>query len=427
MHNRKISVVGLGYVGLPVACSFAASGIKVIGFDINEARIAELKSGVDRTDEVECGDLESPFLTFTTNASDLGESDFHIVTVPTPITEDYKPDLGPLISASRTVGSILKKGDIVVYESTVYPGVTEEECIPLLESESGLSFGVDFTVGYSPERINPGDKSHRLESIVKVVSGSDPVTLSIVASVYSSVVKAGIHRAPSIRVAEAAKVIENTQRDLNIALMNELSFIFDRIGIRTKDVLEAAGTKWNFLPFTPGLVGGHCIGVDPYYLTSKAESLGYNPQVILSGRRINDSVGVFVGNKLVELLRTRGSDIRSAKVGVLGMAFKENVPDLRNSRVPDILAVLRSHGIEAIIHDPLADHAEVELEYGVKLSALDSFANLDGLILAVPHKAYLDSALSLPVRQLKRDGIFVDLKSVMDPGELPPELLYWSL
>ncbi|MEZ5841976.1 MAG: nucleotide sugar dehydrogenase [Hyphomicrobiales bacterium] len=426
-HGRKISVIGLGYVGLPVATTFAATGVDVIAFDIDTGRIAELKAGHDRTGEVEDGDLSAPGLFLTADPADLSRADFHIVTVPTPITANRQPDLRPLLSASRTVGRQIKKGDIVVYESTVYPGATEEDCVPILEAESGLKFGTDFTVGYSPERINPGDKEHRFSTITKVVSGSDAATLDAVAAVYGSVVKAGVHRAPTIKVAEAAKVIENTQRDLNIALMNELAMIFDKLGIRTKDVLEAAGTKWNFLKFTPGLVGGHCIGVDPYYLTAKAETVGYNPEVILAGRRINDNMGPHVAQRLIKLLVHRDHQVRSTKIGILGLTFKENVPDLRNSRVPDIIRELMDYGIEPLIHDPMADAAEARHEYGVTLSPLEAFSGLDAVILAVPHREYLDAGAKAIAAQLKPNGIVIDVKSALSPADLPDAISYWSL
>ena len=351
-HNRKIAVIGLGYVGLPVAVSFARSGARVIGYDIDADRIAELRDGHDRTREVEAAELGQPSLVLTAAAEALRDADFFIVTVPTPIDDALRPDLRAMLSASRTVGTVLKRGDIVVYESTVYPGAVEEECVPVLEKTSGLAAGVDFTVGYSPERINPGDKAHRFESIIKVVAGQDEKTLAVVADVYGSVVTAGVHRAPSIKVAEAAKVIENTQRDLNIALMNELSAICHALRIDTGDVLAAARTKWNFLPFLPGLVGGHCIGVDPYYLTHRAERAGYHPQVILAGRRINDGVGQRIARECVRLLLRAGTS--DATVTVLGLTFKEDVPDIRNSRVVDIVRELKSFGIKVQVHDPIA-------------------------------------------------------------------------
>src|SRR5262245_40332840 len=355
LEQEKIAVIGLGYVGLPVAISFGRK-LPTIGFDIRQRRIDELKKGHDETMEVTGDQLaSSKHLEMTADPAKLADCTFYIVAVPTPIDSNNRPDLGPMISASKTIGPHLKKGDIVVYESTVYPGVTEEVCGPILDERSGLRNGVDYFLGYSPERINPGDKEHTFEKIMKVVSGQTPETLDRVARVYASVVTAGVHKAASIKVAEAAKVIENTQRDLNIALMNELALIFDRLGIRTADVLAAARTKWNFLPFSPGLVGGHCIGVDPYYLTTKAEQLGYQPEVILAGRRINDAMGAHVAQRLVKLLVHADRPVKGARVGVLGLTFKENVRDLRNSKVPDIVAELRQFAIDPLVHDPIAD------------------------------------------------------------------------
>ncbi len=425
--DRKISVIGLGYVGLPVAVSFSKIS-KVIAFDINKKRIDELRKRIDCTGEVDHEDLKSNKLYFTHEDKDLNDADFHIVTVPTPITKNRQPDLSPLISASKTVARNLKKGDIVVYESTVYPGATEEECVPILEAESGLSFGKDFSVGYSPERINPGDKEHRFDTITKVVSGSDKKTLEAVASVYGSVVRAGIHKANSIKVAEAAKVIENTQRDLNIALMNELALIFDKLNIRSRDVLQAAGTKWNFLPFTPGLVGGHCIGVDPYYLTAKAEAVGYYPEVILAGRRINDNMGAFIAQRLIKFLSTSSNNlIRNTKIGILGLTFKENVPDLRNSRIPDIINELMNYGINPIIHDPMVDPEQANQEYGVKTADLSQFHNMDAVIFAVPHQTYLKDIHTQLPGYLHENGIVIDIKSALDPSKLPKNMMYWSL
>ncbi|APF38432.1 nucleotide sugar dehydrogenase [Chelatococcus daeguensis] len=425
--DRVISVVGLGYVGLPVACAFAAGGYRVIAFDIDAGRIAELKDGIDRTGEVEPQELAAPLLHLTGDAQALREADFHIVTVPTPITRQRLPDLGPLLAASRTVGRVLKRGDIVVYESTVYPGATEEDCVPVLEAESGLIFGRDFTVGYSPERINPGDHAHRFATITKVVSGSDPATRATVAAVYGAVVRAGIHEAPSIKVAEAAKVIENTQRDLNIALMNELALIFDRVGIATSDVLDAAATKWNFQRFSPGLVGGHCIGVDPYYLTAKAEALGYHPQMILAGRRINDAMGHFIGEKLVKLLLARGRDLHTARVAILGLTFKENVPDLRNSRVPDIIAELGEYGIRPLVHDALAEAREAERAYGVALADWGALDALDAVVLAVPHGAYVADEGARIASMLAPGAVVIDVRSAIKPGRLPKDVLHWRL
>jgi UDP-N-acetyl-D-galactosamine dehydrogenase len=428
VEQETIAVIGLGYVGLPVALSFGAK-VSTVGFDIRQKRIDELKRGVDDTREVTTEQLKSATkLELTADPARLADCTFYIVAVPTPIDANNRPDLGPMISASRTVGPHLRKGDIVVYESTVYPGVTEEVCGPILEEKSGLKSGVDFFLGYSPERINPGDKEHTFERIVKVVSGQDEASLDRVAKVYELVVTAGVHRAPSIKVAEAAKVIENTQRDLNIALMNELALIFDRMGIRTQDVLAAAGTKWNFLRFTPGLVGGHCIGVDPYYLTAKAESVGYHPEVILAGRRINDGMGRFVAQKLVKLLIARDVVVQEARVGVLGFAFKENVPDLRNSRVPDVLEELAAFGIEAQVHDPLASPALAQAEHGVRLADLPAFADLDALVLAVPHATYLELGPDRLAAMLRPGGgVLIDVRAALDPATLPPEVLHWSL
>jgi UDP-N-acetyl-D-glucosamine/UDP-N-acetyl-D-galactosamine dehydrogenase len=425
-HGRKIAVIGLGYVGLPVAVAFARSGVPVIGFDIGSERVRELQCGRDRTREVDPADLRQPALRVTADAADLGAADFFIVTVPTPIDEARRPDLRPLLSASELVGKALRNGAIVVFESTVYPGATEEDCIPVLERASGLRAGSDFTVGYSPERINPGDMEHRFETIRKVVAGQDQRTLEIIAAVYGSVVKAEIHRAPSIRVAEAAKVIENTQRDLNIALMNELSAICHLLGIDTADVLAAAQTKWNFLPFTPGLVGGHCVGVDPYYLTARAEKAGYHPEVILAGRRINDGVGARVARECLRFLMRNGSSSRL--VTILGLTFKENVPDIRNSKVKDILAELNAFGASVQVHDPLAAAGEVRREFGIELAASDDLAPADVIILAVPHEAYLAEGWPFLVRLLKNGrGIVMDLKARLDRARAPSGIELWRL
>jgi UDP-N-acetyl-D-galactosamine dehydrogenase len=386
-HDRKIAIIGLGYVGLPVAVAFARAGAAIVGFDIAPARIAELRAGIDRTREIAPGDLRHSCLRLTSEAAELAGADFFIVTVPTPIDATRRPDLGAVLAASETVGRAMRPGAIVVYESTVYPGATEEDCVPVLERASGLKAGADFTVGYSPERINPGDKQHRFETITKVVAGQDQRTLGIVAEVYGSVVTAGIHRAPSIKVAEAAKVIENTQRDLNIALMNELAAICHALGLDTGDVLAAARTKWNFLPFTPGLVGGHCIGVDPYYLTHRAEKAGYHPEVILAGRRINDSVGQRVAQECVRRLLRNGR--AAERVTVLGLTFKEDVPDIRNAKAVDIVRELTSFGLTVQVHDPLAAPADAMHEYGLKLTEDAALAPADAVILAVPHQAYL--------------------------------------
>ena len=422
-HGRKLAIIGLGYVGLPVAVAFGRQGTPVIGFDIDAARISELKAGRDRTREVEPHDLGHPCLHFTSDAAKLSGANFFIVTVPTPIDQARRPDLTALLDASRTVGEALKKGDIVVYESTVYPGATEEDCVPVLEQASGLSAGRDFAVGYSPERINPGDKAHRFETIKKVVAGQDAQTLDIIASVYGTVVTAGLHRAPSIKVAEAAKVIENAQRDLNIAFMNELSAIFHELGIDTADVLAAAGTKWNFLSFTPGLVGGHCIGVDPYYLTYRAQKAGYHPHVILAGRRINDSVGRRVARECLRLLK---AGTRTQRVTLLGLTFKENIVDIRNSRAMDIVREFQSFGIDVQVHDPLADPAAALQQYGLVLQA--DPAPADAVVLAVAHDSYRLSGWPLITRLLKDGrGLVMDLKSALDPLKRPAGIELWRL
>lgn len=423
-HGRKLAVIGLGYVGLPVAVAFAGQGTPVIGFDIDAARISELKSGRDRTREVEPDDLDHPSLRFTSDPTELSAADFFIVTVPTPIDQARRPDLSALLHASRTVGEALKQGDIVVYESTVYPGATEEDCVPILEQASSLTAGRDFTVGYSPERINPGDKAHRFESIKKVVAGQDARTLEIVAAVYGSVVTAGLHKAPSIKVAEAAKVIENAQRDLNIAFMNELSAIFHELGIDTRDVLAAASTKWNFLNFTPGLVGGHCIGVDPYYLTYRAQKSGYHPDVILAGRRINDSIGVRVARECMRRLLKAGA--AAERVTVLGLTFKENVVDIRNSQVVDVVREFQSFGVTVQVHDPLADPSAALEEYGLALQKEPAPA--DAVVLAVAHDTYRDAGWPLITRLLKNGrGLVMDVKGVLDPLQAPAGIEIWRL
>lgn len=430
--ESAVAVVGLGYVGLPLAVAFARH-FKVIGFDLNDRRVRELASGLDRTGEVTSEALKGCSARFTSDPAALREARAVIVAVPTPIDEHRNPDLSPVEGASRTVGRNLSEGTVVVYESTVYPGVTEEICLPILEAESGLRCGIGFTMGYSPERINPGDKVHTLETIKKIVSGSDASTLDLLAELYGTVVKAGIHRAPSIKVAEAAKVIENTQRDLNIALMNELSIIFDRLGIDTLDVLEAAGTKWNFLPFRPGLVGGHCIGVDPYYLTFKAEELGCHPQVILAGRRINDEMGKHVAETCVKLLIRQGRLVNAARVGVLGFTFKENVPDLRNTRVIDVIRELREYGVEVLVHDPLADADEVRREYGLSFASLEALTELDALIVTVPHRAYAEQGvLALPALHARfaepDKALLLDVKGHFSPAAVDAEgMAYWRL
>jgi UDP-N-acetyl-D-galactosamine dehydrogenase len=416
-HTRKVSVIGLGYVGLPVAVAFGKSQ-QTIGFDIKKGRIEELKNGHDSTGEVSCEELKAANILFTDSIEDLKKADFHIVAVPTPIDEANQPDLTPMLAASVTVGKALKKGDIVVYESTVYPGATEEDCVPILEKHSGLKCGVDFKVGYSPERINPGDKEHTFTKIKKVVSGQDAETLEIVAAVYASVVTAGVHKASSIKVAEAAKVIENTQRDLNIALMNELALIFDKMGIDTMDVLTAAGTKWNFLNFRPGLVGGHCIGVDPYYLTHKAEKCGYIPQVILSGRRINDGMGKYIAQKTVKEMLAAGSNVLGGCVTVLGLTFKEDCPDIRNSKVVDIIRELKEFGLKVQIHDPFADPEEVKHEYGLDVVKWDELMPADAVLVAVAHKEYKQLCPDQLKKLGKNSPVVIDVKGIYDPEQI---------
>jgi len=423
---EKIGIIGLGYVGLPVALAFARKFPNSVGFDIHEEKVQELARGFDRNHEVQEAELKASPLKFTSNVEDLRGCTFFVVAVPTPVDENNVPDLTPVVMASRTVGKVLTKNAVVVYESTVYPGVTEDICGPELCKTSGLD-RKDFKLGYSPERINPGDKEHTLERITKVVSGEDAETLERVASAYGAIIEAGVHRAPSIKVAEAAKVIENTQRDINIALMNELAIIFDLMGIRTTDVLAAAGTKWNFLKFRPGLVGGHCIGVDPYYLTMKAQQLGYQPEVILAGRRINDGMGKFVAQRLVKHLVNADIPVKGARVGVLGLSFKEDVNDIRNSKVPSILTELKEYGINAIIHDPLADPQDATHEYGIQLSSLDEFRALDGLVFAVSHKAYLEMGIEKLTSTLRDGGIFVDVKSAFSSAKLERSIRYWCL
>ena len=423
-HGRKLAVIGLGYVGLPVAVAFARQATPVIGFDINATRIAELAAGRDSTREVEEEDLHHAHLRLSSDPAALSAADFFIVTVPTPIDAARRPDLTALLRASETVGRALKKGDIVVYESTVYPGATEEDCVPVLQRASGLTAGRDFTVGYSPERINPGDKAHRFESIKKVVAGQDERTLEIIASVYGSVVTAGLHKAPSIKVAEAAKVIENAQRDLNIAFMNELSAIFHQLGIDTKDVLAAAATKWNFLNFTPGLVGGHCIGVDPYYLTFRAQKAGYHPDVMLAGRRINDSIGVRVARECLRRLLKAGA--RAERVTVLGLTFKENVVDIRNSQVVDIIREFQSFGLDVQVHDPFADPAAAVEEYGITLQ--QDLTPADAVVLAVAHDPYRALGWPLITRLLRNGrGLVMDVKGVLDLQAKPAEIDVWRL
>ena len=423
-----VAVLGLGYVGLPVAVAFGRER-RTIGYDLSKKRIENLKHRVDVTGEVSTAELtEAKYWHPTADPAALGEADFIIVAVPTPINAARQPDLRPLQSASETVGRYMKRGATVIYESTVYPGCTEEICVPILERNSGMRWRQDFHVGYSPERINPGDKEHSFVKIRKIVSGDDGDTLDKVAALYGSVVKAGVYRAPSIRVAEAAKVIENTQRDLNIAFVNELAIIFERLGLDTSEVLKAAGTKWNFLPFRPGLVGGHCIGVDPYYLTHKAELLGYHPQVILAGRRINDGMGPHVARKAIQQMIHAGRSIKGARVNVLGLTFKEDIPDIRNSKVADILHELREFGVEAHVHDPLASAEDALHEYGVKLRSWEELPAADALILAVPHKRYLEMPTQNIIKKVVRGGCVIDVKSVLDAQALRREgLRVWRL
>jgi UDP-N-acetyl-D-galactosamine dehydrogenase len=427
-RENKIAVVGLGYVGLPLAVHLCTH-FDVVGFDLKTDRIKELASGIDRTLEVTDAQLKQAQIHYTDNPQDLADCKLIIVAVPTPI-DDYRiPDLGPLQGASTTVGKFLQKGSCIVYESTVYPGATEEVCIPILAMESGLEFGRDFTVGYSPERINPGDKVHTLENIMKIVAGSDPATCELLALVYGQVVSAGIHKASSIKVAEAAKVIENTQRDLNIALMNELAKIFDIIGIDTHEVLEAAGTKWNFLSFKPGLVGGHCIGVDPYYLTFKAEALGYHPEMILAGRRINDGMGKHAAERAVKMLIAAGKQVRGARVAILGITFKENVPDLRNTRVVDIIRELKDYGVDVLVSDPLADPEEALKYYGVNLVPIEKIKEVDAVILAVMHRIYQEEGLpGIAGRCSGPNALVIDIKGCFRPEEAQNSgVTYWRL
>jgi UDP-N-acetyl-D-galactosamine dehydrogenase len=413
--DAVVAVVGLGYVGLPLAVEFGKKG-RTIGFDLSEAKVANYRNFVDPTGEVASDELRAArHLEVTTDPAKLAEADYIVVAVPTPVDIAHNPDFTPLAGASTTVGKHMKRGAIVVFESTVYPGATEEVCIPLMEKHSGLKWKEDFHVGFSPERINPGDKEHTLTTILKVVSGDDDATLESVAQLYESVVKAGVYRASSIKVAEAAKVIENTQRDLNIALMNELAIIFDKVGIDTLEVLKAAGTKWNFLPFRPGLVGGHCIGVDPYYLTHKAEMVGYHPQVILAGRRINDGMAKFVAEKTVKSMISSGFHVKGSKVNVIGLTFKENCPDLRNSKVADIVHELESYGCDVHVYDPVADGEEAQHEYGIKLERWEDLPKADALVMAVPHKEVLALSLLDFQSKLNDSGCFIDVKSQFDP------------
>lgn len=431
-RREAICVIGLGYVGMPIAVAFAKRGVKVIGFDLNESKIAVYRSGVDPTCEVGDEAVKNSTVEFTSDETALRRAKFHIVTVPTPVNADHTPDLTPVKRACRILGRNLTRGSIVVFESTVYPGVTEDVCVPILELESGLRCGPDFKVGYSPERINPGDKVHRLNTIIKIVSGMDGETLDDIAKVYEIVVDAGVHRAESIKIAEAAKVIENSQRDINIAFMNELAIIFNQMGLDTKAVLEAAETKWNFLKFRPGLVGGHCIGVDPYYLTYKAELMGYHSQVILSGRRINDGMGKYVAEQLVKKLVTSGKPVQGARVGILGFTFKENCPDTRNTKIVDIVHELNEYGIQPLITDPRADAAEAERLYGIRFCKFDDIQHCDAVVLAVAHEEFL----SLSRHQVdamfdddsRKKKILFDVKGILDRKEYESAgYVYWRL
>ena len=425
--SPTIGVIGLGYVGLPLAIEFGKK-YRTIGLDLKEKVIACYRQGYDPTGEVANDQFTaSTGLQFTTNPEDLGEADYLIVAVPTPIDEANQPDLKPLVGATRTAGKVMKKGCTVVFESTVYPGLTEEICVPILEEESGLKWKQDFHVGYSPERINPGDKVHTLTRIVKVVSGDDDDCLERVAALYESIIEAGVFRAASIKEAEAAKVIENTQRDLNIALINELAIIFDRLGIDTLNVLEAAGSKWNFLHFRPGLVGGHCIGVDPYYLTHKAEAVGYNPQVILAGRRINDSMGKFVAEKTMKMMLSSNHSAAERKVGILGLTFKEDCPDLRNSKVVDIITELNEYGIDPLVHDPVADPTEASEYIGKPVADPADYRDLDALIIAVPHEQFRNTPVEEFVTMLRPGGCLIDVKSMLDRSKIPDTINFWRL
>ncbi|SRR5579883_563706 len=426
--REQIAVIGLGYVGLPLFLALAEKFPGSIGYDINVNKVNSLQHGVDPSGEISSRAFNPAILKITSDSKDLASANFFIVTAPTPIDKNHRPDLSPLISASQIIGKVLKPGDIVVYESTVYPGVTEEICGPILGQASGLRQGIDFKLGYSPERINPGDPEHTLSKIVKVISAEDAATLDRIARVYEKIIDGGIYRASSIKIAEAAKVIENIQRDLNIALMNELALIFDKLNIRTADVLAAASTKWNFVPFQPGLVGGHCIGVDPYYLTAKAEEVGYHPEVILAGRRINDNMGIFLAQRLIKLLAIHGNKpLKSARVGILGLTFKENIRDIRNSRVPEMIRELEQFGIYPIVHDPLADPEAAKREYGIELTNWVSFTDLDVVVLAVIHRQYLESIKHELLNYLRPGGILMDIKSVFEPKDLPTNIVYWSL
>lgn len=426
--KNKIAVIGLGYVGLPLAAHLSRH-FKVIGYDINETSIAELKRGHDHTMELSDAELKKAKINFTSKQADLSACKLFIVAVPTPVDHFHVPDLGAIERASAIIGRQMSSGSCVIYESTVYPGVTEDFCVPILERESKLKFGRDFTAGYSPERINPGDKVHTISNTVKIISASDTATLNLLEGIYSAIVKVSLHRASSIKIAEAAKVIENTQRDINIALMNELAIIFNKMGIDTLEVLEAAGTKWNFLSFRPGLVGGHCIGVDPYYLTYKAESIGYRPEVILAGRRINDNMGKYVAERAVKMMIAADIQVRKARVAVLGLSFKENIPDLRNTRVIDIINELKDYGVEVLTHDPLADPEEARQHYNIEIASLKEIKNVDAVVLAVAHRYYQEMGLSR-IAGLCRKGqpILLDIKAIFEPETASSTgINYWRL
>lgn len=426
MLAKKIAVCGLGYVGLPVAVAFGRF-FDVVAFDVDTNRIAHLKRGDDWTGEVDSETLAESSISFTDQIADCADCDFFVVAVPTPVDANRSPDFSLLERACELIGPLLRRGSIVVFESSVHPGATEEICGPELEKSSGLVCGVDFKLGYSPERINPGDRDHPLEKIVKIVSAQDQESLGIVSRTYARIIEAGVFAASSIKVAEAAKVLENTQRDINIALMNEMSKICDLVGIRTTEVLEAAGTKWNFLPFTPGLVGGHCIGVDPYYLTSKAQQLGYHPEVILAGRRINDGMASHVASRIVQMLARGGRLSSNVRIGILGITFKENVPDIRNSKVVDLYRAFTDYGLAPLMHDPVADPVQTLDEYAITLTERSDFVALDALILAVPHRVLIDQMHENLSDMLVEGGILGDLKSALDPGLLRSDLVYWSL
>lgn len=429
--QEKIAVIGLGYVGLPLAVSFAKK-IKVVGFDIDQKKIEKYKDGIDVTKEIGNEEIRKSNVDFTSDEVELRNCKFHIVSVPTPVNSNKIPDLTPVIGASKTIGRNLTNGSVVVYESTVYPGVTEEVCIPILEKESGLKCGEDFKVGYSPERINPGDKVNTLENIVKIVSGMDKDTLGVIAKVYEIIIKAGVYRAESIKVAEAAKVIENSQRDINIAFMNELAMVFNKMEINTNSVLEAARTKWNFLDFKPGLVGGHCISIDPYYFLYKAEELGYHSQIILSGRKINDGMGKYVAENIIKSLVQNRNDLNNSKVAILGLAFKEDCPDVRNSKVFEIIRELHDYNVNTVIVDPLVDEKEVHLEYGINLTNIDDVNNIDAVVLAVPHKEFKNIDINKLATYYKRnslgDKILIDIKGYFDKqSTVEKGFKYWSL